>query len=179
MNQPRYQSLTNWICKTPLRKKIITALCRLFPNVLFLLYALGSIGVFCSFFQSASLEGFSFFLVPAAGLVLVSVLRKKINAPRPAECFEFTPLLSHKAGCSFPSRHTASAFLITCALFWRCLSGAFPLGLVLLALFCAILTAVSRVIAGVHFPRDVLFGAVFAILFSLIGFGASFFCRFL
>lgn len=77
---------------------------------------------------------------------MVILIRKALNLPRPSELFDFDPLLSHENGCSCPSRHTASSFLIACALFWLTYLGLFPLPLSILALCCAVLTAIS--------PRD-------------------------
>mgnify|MGYP002801508581 CR=1 FL=1 len=159
MNQHQYRALTGWARQNPARQQVMTGLCRLLP------YARTG---------TMNLLQFSFWAVPAAGLILVSLIRKALNLPRPSELFDFDPLLSHENGCSCPSRHTASSFLIACALFWLTYLGLFPLPLSILALCCAVLTAISRVIAGVHFPRDVLAGMLFGILFSAVGYGAVF-----
>ena len=150
----------------------MTGLCRLLPYSLFFFYAAASLCLIAHFARTGTMNllQFSFWAVPAAGLILVSLIRKALNLPRPSELFDFDPLLSHENGC----RHTASSFLIACALFWLTYLGLFPLPLSILALCCAVLTAISRVIAGVHFPRDVLAGMLFGILFSAVGYGAVF-----
>ena len=49
---------------------------------------------------------FRFLLVPAAGFVAVTILRKLIAAKRPYEIYGFTPLLQKDTRAnSFPSRH--------------------------------------------------------------------------
>ena len=111
-----------------------------------------------------------FWAIPAAGFLLVTLIRKKLNRPRPAQLFHFVPLVQHEDGCSFPSRHTSSAFLITCALFWLCRYTALPAVFPLIAAVSSVLTALSRVVAGVHFPRDVIAGAAFGIGFSVLCF---------
>ncbi|MFR2587027.1 MAG: phosphatase PAP2 family protein, partial [Adlercreutzia equolifaciens] len=58
------------------------------------------------------------------------------------------------AGESFPSRHAFSAFAIAASWF----AAAVPVALALLAV--AALLAVCRVLGGVHFPRDVIAGAL-------------------
>lgn len=134
----------------------MTGLCRLLPYSLFFFYAAASLCLIAHFARAGTMNllQFSFWAVPAAGLILVSLIRKALNLPRPSELFDFDPLLSHENGCSCPSRHTASSFLIACALFWLTYLGLFPLPLSILALCCAVLTAISRVIAGVPFsPR--------------------------
>lgn len=176
MNQQQYRALTGWARQNLARQQVMTGLCRLLPYSLFFFYAAASLCLIAHFARTGTMNllQFSFWAVPAAGLILVSLIRKALNLPRPSELFDFDPLLSHENGCSCPSRHTASSFLIACALFWLTYLGLFPLPLSILALCCAVLTAISRVIAGVHFPRDVLAGMLFGILFSAVGYGAVF-----
>lgn len=105
--------------------------------------------------------------VPAVSFVAVSLLRRIINAPRPYEVFDAQPVIAKDTlGKSFPSRHTFSIFLIgmtfctCCPLSWS--------GPAILILGCALATI--RVLAGVHFPRDVIAGAVAGILCGYVGF---------
>lgn len=171
MNQNRYRSILQWANRSPSRSKWIARLCHLLPFSLFLLYAAGSV---CAFFRlmvgQEPLPLLFFWLVPAAGFLVVTLLRKLIHPPRPFEQFGFSPLIEHESGSSFPSRHTASAFLIFCALLHLSQTGAFPLVLVVLSFWLACLTAISRLIAGVHFLRDIISGALIALLISWLGF---------
>lgn len=98
-------------------------------------------------------------LVPAVSFLLLTLLRKKINAPRPYELFEFKPLLKKDTkGKSFPSRHVFSGFVIAGTIWWQ-----YPAVSVVLFAMGAVL-AVLRVLSGVHFPKDVLAGAICGIL---------------
>ena len=74
------------------------------------------------------------------------------------------PLYDKKTkGQSCPSRHTFSAFVIGfCAMYV-----SIPLGIVLTVM--AIILAVSRVLCGVHFIRDVVCGLVAAAIAAIIG----------
>ena len=104
-------------------------------------------------------------LVPAVSFVLLSIVRRCINAPRPYEALEIEPLI-HKDthGKSLPSRHVFSMFVIAMTFLW-----ILPvLGTVLL--LCGCVLAAVRVVGGVHFPRDVIVGAVVGILSGVIGF---------
>lgn len=104
-------------------------------------------------------------LVPAVSFIVLSVVRRIINAERPYEKFDIPALYSkNKKGCSFPSRHTFSAFIIAFTVLYVSL----PLGIALLFLSTAL--ALLRVVCGVHFIKDVLAGAVFAAISALIGY---------
>ena len=103
--------------------------------------------------------------VPAAGFVILSFLRKKINAPRPYEVWEIVPLLDRdSSGQSMPSRHVFSATIISMA----CLHASLSVGLILLIL-SAILGLV-RVLGGVHYPKDVLIGYACGLVWDVIFF---------
>lgn len=98
-------------------------------------------------------------LVPAISFILLSVFRYFYNAPRPYEVFGIPSLIRKDTkGKSFPSRHVFSAFVISVTVFYF----YHPLGIFLG--ICSLLLAVSRVLGGVHFTKDVLAGAVIGIL---------------
>ena len=93
--------------------------------------------------------------VTAVGFAAVSFYRRRFNAPRPYECCAIAPLIARDgAGKSFPSRHAFSAFAIAASWF----AGSAPVAVVLLV--AAVVLAVCRVLGGVHFPRDVVVGAL-------------------
>lgn len=96
-------------------------------------------------------------LIPAIGFCLLTVLRKAVNAPRPYEVFEASPIIpKNTSGLSFPSRHTFSIFVIATTM--QICSPVAWVGPVALCLACVL--AVLRVLGGVHFPRDVIAGAL-------------------
>ena len=106
-----------------------------------------------------------YILVPAFGFVLLTLVRKWINQPRPYETWEIVPLLDKdSSGNSMPSRHVFSATIISMA----CLHANLPVGLVLLVL-SAILGFV-RVLGGVHYPKDVLVGYACGLLLGILFF---------
>ena len=100
----------------------------------------------------------------ATGYVLVGVVRKMLNSPRPYELYSFfenTP--RHKPGCSFPSRHAYSAFVIA-SLSWL-VHPVIPAALgIVAALIC-----VTRVLLGLHFIRDVVAGSLIGLLVGVTG----------
>ena len=64
-----------------------------------------------------------------------------------------------------PSRHVFSAFIIGMA--FLCI-GEIPLGIIVFV--CGLIIAIVRVISGVHFPKDVIVGALVGILCGVVGF---------
>ena len=103
--------------------------------------------------------------IPASGFVILSFLRKKINAPRPYEEWDIKPLLDRDSpGQSMPSRHVFSATIISMACFHASLS----LGVILLV-FSAFLGAV-RVLGGVHYPKDVVVAYICGLVWGVIFF---------
>ena len=96
--------------------------------------------------------------VPASGFVILSLLRKKINAPRPYEEWGIKPLLDRDSpGQSMPSRHVFSATIISMA----CLHASLSVGVILLVL--SALLGLVRVLGGVHYPKDVGVGYICAL----------------
>ena len=103
--------------------------------------------------------------VPASGFVILSFLRKKINAPRPYEEWGIKPLLDRDSpGQSMPSRHVFSATIISMA----CLHASLSVGVILLV-FSALLGLV-RVLGGVHYLKDVVVGYICALSWGVIFF---------
>lgn len=102
----------------------------------------------------------AYLMVPALVFGLVSVFRKRWNRPRPYENPEIHTLTRRdKKGQSFPSRHLFSYFLISVLLWSLCP----PAGILMMV--SGLILAVIRVILGVHYPADVIAGALLG-LFS-------------
>ena len=107
-------------------------------------------------------------IVPALGgpfmaFILVYVIRIFYQRPRPFMALDIESLIYHEASGSLPSMHATSAFAIAAAVYLV----HEKLGLTALAL--AALTGISRVMVGVHFPLDILTGAL---LSALVVYGA-------
>ena len=103
--------------------------------------------------------------IPASGFVILSFLRKKINAPRPYEEWDINPLLDRDSpGQSMPSRHVFSATIISMA----CLHASLSVGVILLVL--SALLGLVRVLGGVHFPKDVVVGYICGLVWGVIFF---------
>ena len=106
-----------------------------------------------------------YLFIPASGFVILSFLRKKINAPRPYEVWKIVPLLDRDSpGQSMPSRHVFSATIISMA----CLHASLSVGIILLVL--SALLGLVRVLGGVHFPKDVVVGYICGLVWGVIFF---------
>ena len=104
-------------------------------------------------------------VVPAVFFLIVTIARKKINAKRPYEIYGFKPVIKKDTkGLSFPSRHVFSIFVIGGSI-WV-INKILGTIIIIMGLFLAII----RVISGVHFPKDVVAGAVIGFLCSLVMF---------
>lgn len=162
MNEQQYQALSR-----PFRENPNAALWLVWANKA--LTVVGYVAypalLVATALSSAWADLAKFIVVPAAGFVLLSIFRARYNAPRPYEVLAIEPII-HKdtVGKSFPSRHTFSMMMIACS--WTV--WYLPVGIVLIA--CACMMGCLRIIGGVHFPHDVMAGAFFAIVCSLIGY---------
>lgn len=80
--------------------------------------------------------------------------------PRPFVHHQVKLLISHAQDSSFPSDHAALAWALT----WSTRAKGMYYGMMVLSL----LTMVARVYVGVHYPSDVIGGAVVGIIASLV-----------
>ena len=156
MKKRQYLAMMAWSRQTPRRAFFLDLLCRLLPTAAGVLYLAAAVWLLVIHAP----ELVRFVAVPAATLLLVSLLRRLIRRPRPYERWkEATPLLrAHKRGQGCPSRHAASALAI--ALAGCTVHPALGAALLMLALG----VGVTRVVAGVHFVGDVLAGFALALL---------------
>ena len=115
-------------------------------------------------------EGFGkqalmYVFIPASGFVILSFLRKKINASRPYEEWNIKPLLDRDSpGQSMPSRHVFSATIISMA----CLHASLTMGMLCLTLSAFL--GLVRVLGGVHFPKDVVVGYICGLVWGVLFF---------
>ncbi len=116
-------------------------------------------------FMGIDIDFFRMIYVPLFVLALTTLLRKIINKPRPYEVYETEPVIKRDGkGQSMPSRHTSSAFVIAMA----AIPVSVPLAIVLSA--TALIIALTRILAGVHFISDVIAGALIPIATGLVFF---------
>jgi membrane-associated phospholipid phosphatase len=107
----------------------------------------------------------TYLALSALPFAVLSVARRLINAPRPAELLDVSALgeVKQKRGRSMPSRHVFSAFLIGTLLTYEVMA----LGVTVLILGVCI--GASRVLTAKHFVRDCVAGAISGAVSGLIG----------
>lgn len=103
--------------------------------------------------------------VALLGTLLVNniLLKNLVARIRPYEVLENLTILIPKPGeYSFPSGHSGSSFAVACVMFRQ-----LPKRYGIPALILAALIGLSRLYVGVHYPSDVLFGAIDGIAIGL------------
>ena len=126
-----------------------------------------ALGLIMLLFKSTRKAGFSALCAMLIGLVVVNFTIKPLVArDRPWLVIEnFVNLVPEKDPNSFPSGHTNAAFAFALAL---CMAA--PKRWMKIAAVCAgVLMGLSRLYVGVHYPSDVLVGAVIGSLCGLAG----------
>lgn len=92
---------------------------------------------------------------------VAEIIRYFYGRPRPFQTGDFLPLIPHEGGGAFPSGHAVFLFALATSVFIynRRWGMVFFVG--------AFLVGAGRVLAGLHWPSDILGGAVVGILTSI------------
>lgn len=102
--------------------------------------------------------------------VLIIFLKYLVAEPRPFLALPHVDLLAPASDSSFPSGHTASSFatalVIGLKYYWR--PNGYNRWLIYPLLIFAIMVGISRVYVGVHYPYDVICGAILGIICALL-----------
>ena len=126
-----------------------------------------AVSVVCMAFPKTRRMGFTMAIAMLLGVTIGNGIIKNVVARhRPYELEQFSafPIISRLSDWSFPSGHTLASFEASVSIFcYRKKWGAAALAL-------AVCVAVSRIYLIVHYPSDVLGGAVIGTLFALLAF---------
>lgn len=159
MNRNKYEKITSFFKNNKAANTALKIIYKYLPLLIFILYPIGIVWVF---FKQSEIF-FQFVLVPLSVFLMITALRKLINEQRPYEKYGIQPVFAKNTkGKSMPSRHTASAFIISMAM----LRINLYLGIGFLAVSFVIM--ISRVLAGVHYIRDVIVGMAISIVIGYI-----------
>lgn len=106
----------------------------------------------------------TFILIPAAVYLTVKLIPALYNRRRPFAEYGLKNLVKQREDHSFPSTHTASSLIISLAV----LNVIFELGILMIVL--AVITALSRIMVGVHYPTDILAAWLLSLIINLLAF---------
>lgn len=158
MNEEQYLKITAWLRRTKEREKWFCFIYYFLPAMVVIIY--GTAVLDAIFFERQLLA--ELLVGPATVFAGVTLFRKKMDSVRPYARYNYRPMVfKSKTGESFPSRHTVSASAIAVSFLFQNKWLFFFMALL------SILIALTRILAGVHFIRDVVWGAV-------IGYGCTF-----
>lgn len=161
MTKEQYIKITEPLRQDEEKTKKIVSVNQILTGVVFMVYPL----YIAVLYGEKDPKIFKVMLVPAVSFVLVTILRRMINAPRPYEKFGIPPVIEKDTkGKSFPSRHVFSVFVIAVTIFYSHPGPGILIGII------GVIMAVIRVYGGVHEPRDVIAGAVIGLACGVIGF---------
>ena len=161
MNRKRYETTVRIFSEYKTANTFLLIIYKALPYIVFVAYP--ALLIYKFFEIGYGIEWQKLILVPLGVLILVTVMRVVINEERPYEKYGMDSVF-HKTTVrkSMPSRHTASAYIIAMTF----LSVNLPLGIV--ALCFASMIEASRVMAGAHFIRDVVVGALIGITAGVV-----------
>lgn len=161
MTKVQYDYIEQWFLAHPLFLTTMKQLNRWLPRIVYCTFPL----LLAVLAFERDVRFFRVLLVPAVVFLSVTGLRKCWNFPRPYEKLDIHPLIPrNKKGQSFPSRHVASVTVIAAACWYLCP----PLGIAMSVI--GVFIAIIRPLAGIHFPRDVIAGMLYALILAIVGF---------
>lgn len=161
MKKETYIRLMDWGKSTKRRTWWIEALNRYVTNVMYLAYPCLLLWMMLQRDERI----LKTILVPGISFVLVSIFRNLYDAPRPYVAFSYPSVVKKdKTGKSMPSRHVFSAVIVTVTFYYIVPPISIPMGI------CALSVCIGRVLAGVHYPKDVIVGAILGLIMGIIGF---------
>lgn len=161
MKQEHYVKVSNFFRSFSWGEKFIVLGNNMLTAIIYVMF----IGLFLWLGFSKDERFIKVVLVCGLSFILVTLFRMICNTDRPYTVYDFEPLIAkEKKGESMPSRHVFSAFVIAMSFLYTYTWISIPIFIV------SILMAIGRVIGGVHFPKDVIVGALIGILSGIIGF---------
>ncbi len=126
----------------------------------------GALIVFLFFSAYPRMQQIHFFCIAVisaliARVAIVEIIRHFIHRPRPFEALHFQPLIP-ESSWSFPSGHATFFFAFAMAIYMYNKKWG------IWFFSAALVISVARVIAGVHYPSDILGGAIVGVIVAYV-----------
>ena len=134
-------------------------------------FVLGGFGPFDK--KTAVLDFYSLILTICMSFLVVETIRHFYPRSRPFVALDTKQLFAVIKSSTFPSAHTIFIFSLATAICFYATPGAYFLAIFLYLSGLAV--GIGRVVSGVHFPLDIVGGAVFG---TLVGIIVETLCRF-
>ena len=165
------EAVTTWDASviTAIYENVHSAFLTMFFRIVTLLGEGGifwiAVAVILLFFKKTRRSGICIGASLLIGVIVGNGIIKNVVArPRPYDAIEgIESVVSHLSDYSFPSGHTVASFEAATALAMNRTKWAIP------AYVGAVLVAVSRLFLFVHYPTDVICGALLGVLFGVLG----------
>lgn len=109
---------------------------------------------------------YQLFLSLFTSTIIINILKYTINRPRPFVTYSYIDKLSTGGSPSFPSGHTADAFVMAVSV---TLVARGQSKYILPIWVWAFMVAYSRIVLGVHYPSDVLSSMLIGTLCAFLG----------
>ncbi len=162
MNKSRYLKMTEWFKIHKSAEKLLEFFYKYLPYFFVLMVP---VILVAKGFMGIDKDFVTLLVVPPCVVLGISLMRKLIKRERPYSKYGIPSVIfKERTDCSFPSRHTASAFIIAMCGYEICLY----FGIFLT--FLALIVALTRILSGVHYISDVLFGMFFSVLMGTVFF---------
>ena len=165
------EAVTTWDASviTAIYENVHSAFLTMFFRIVTLLGEGGifwiAVAVILLFFKKTRRSGICIGASLLIGVIIGNGIIKNVVArPRPYDAIEgIESVVSHLSDYSFPSGHSLCCFEAATALAMNRTRWAIP------AYVGAVLVAVSRLFLFVHYPTDVICGALLGVLFGVLG----------
>lgn len=129
---------------------------------------IGLAGLFLIFYRKSWREFFLVFFSGGIAVFFDLILKSLIHSPRPFAALSGVQTLFPETGYAFPSGHATFFAALAVSIFFLNKKAGYVF------MFFALLIGLARIIAGVHFPIDILGGFV---LGGIVSYSFAFFVK--
>ena len=154
MNNQIFFFFYNFAHQSDFLDKVIIFFALYFPYVVVVLVA------FLLLFLHKKKEILLVFFSGCLAYVFAYVLKYLIHTPRPFDVFSLVHSLITESGYAFPSGHATFFMALAVAIFFYHKKAGY------IFMFFALLIGFARIMAGVHFPIDILGGFILGAIIS-------------